>query len=379
MFPSAVLACAMACAIAVFGLLQKPAQAGPPVAGEQHHENPTLTPQQSGTTNRLQAVSPVNERVVWASGVGGTFVVTTDGGEHWRAGVVAGAENLQFRDVQGVSAREAYLMAAGTGADSRIYKTEDGGASWQLHFQNHNPNAFYDCFAFWTPTRGLTMSDSVNGRFPVIRTSDGDTWMDIGNNLPPALPGEGAFAASGTCVATQGKERAWIGTGAASKARILATTDGGDTWAAYNTPIVQGTPTSGVTSVDFRDALHGILGGGELTQPKVFAEDVARSYDGGKTWQLTNRTPFPGAVYGLAYARSHQQREQNGNEAERDDNEEQARTVVATGPSGAGWTSDEGTTWFLLPGVTDYWAVAFASHQTGWLVGTRGRILKITF
>ena len=51
---------------------------------------PTLTPQRSGTTNRLQAVSPVSARVVWASGVGGTFTVTTDGGATWRAGVVPG-------------------------------------------------------------------------------------------------------------------------------------------------------------------------------------------------------------------------------------------------------------------------------------------------
>jgi hypothetical protein len=41
---------------------------------------PRLTPQQSGTTVRLQAVSAVNARVVWASGVGGTFTLTTDGG-----------------------------------------------------------------------------------------------------------------------------------------------------------------------------------------------------------------------------------------------------------------------------------------------------------
>ena len=62
---------------------------------------PTLTPQQSGTINRLQAISPVNGRVAWASGVGGTFVVTTDGGNTWRAGVVPGAEALEFRDVEG--------------------------------------------------------------------------------------------------------------------------------------------------------------------------------------------------------------------------------------------------------------------------------------
>ncbi len=57
---------------------------------------PTLTPQSSGTTQLLIAVSPVNSRVVWASGAGGTYVVTTDGGNTWKSGVVPGAENLQF-------------------------------------------------------------------------------------------------------------------------------------------------------------------------------------------------------------------------------------------------------------------------------------------
>jgi photosystem II stability/assembly factor-like uncharacterized protein len=329
---------------------------------------PTLQRQKSGTTNRLQAISPVNAQVVWASGLGGTYALTTDGGKHWQARVVPGAENLQFRDVQGVSAEVAYLLSSGTGPDARVYKTEDGGNTWTLQFQNHNRSAFYDCFAFWTPSRGLTMADSVNGRFPVIRTTNGHTWQDIGNHLPPALPGEAAFAASGTCVATQGKSRAWIGTGGSSEARILSTTNGGNTWHAYQTPIVQGTATSGVISVDFRDALHGILGGGELLEPNDFSNNVARSSDGGKTWQLTTPTPFPGAVYGLSYAGNASRREASS-----------SRTVVATGPSGTGWSPDEGDTWNLLPGLVNYWAVAFADAHTGWLVGTEGRIVKITF
>jgi photosystem II stability/assembly factor-like uncharacterized protein len=329
--------------------------------GPQVHRAPTLTPQESGTTNRLQAVSPVSPLVVWASGVGGTYAVTTDGGETWRAGVVAGAETLQFRDVEGVSEKVAYLMSAGVGTDSRIYKTEDGGQSWSLQFQNLDPNAFYDCFAFWTPKRGLTMSDAVNGRFPVIRTTDGENWQDIGDRLPEAQLGEAAFAASGTCVTTQGGRRAWIATGGAEKARILATIDGGATWDAYETPIVQGTPTSGAISVDFRDAFYGILGGGEILAPTEFADNVARSSDGGQTWHLADRTPFPGAIYGLSYVRGRE------------------TTVVATGPSGAAWSPDEGDTWFSLDGLANYWAVAFASPQAGWLVGTEGRIVKISF
>ena len=284
-------------------------------AGPQGSRPPTLTPQISGTINRLQAVSPVSPRVVWVSGVAGTYAVTTDGGNTWRAGVVPGAEALQFRDVEGVSAKVAYLMSAGVGTDSRIYKTEDGGATWTLQFQNEDPNGFYDCFAFWNQKRGITMADAVDGRFPVVRTLDGDTWQDIGDWLPAALPGEAAFAASGTCAATQGGKRGWLVTGGAERARVLATTDGGDTWAAYDLPIVQGTPVSGAFSVDFRNAFNGIVGGGELAAPNAFLETVARTSDGGQTWQLASHPTFPGAIYGLTYVRGREW------------------TVVATGPA----------------------------------------------
>jgi photosystem II stability/assembly factor-like uncharacterized protein len=335
--------------------------------GQPRIHQPTLTPQQSGTTNGLIAVSPVNPRVVWASGRGGTFVVTTDGGHTWRAGVVPGAEELQFRDVEGVSAKVAYLQSIGTNpTDFRIYKTVDGGITWTLQFQNQDPGAFYDCFAFWTPKRGLSHSDAVNGVFPDLRTTDGSTWQDISANMPPALPGEFSFASSGTCVATQGGQNAWIATGGASIARILATRDGGDTWDAYDTPLVS-SPSAGAFTVAFRNPWSGIVGGGDLDPANPNSAATATSDDGGVTWTLTEPPPVTGAIFGLAYARG----VGNGHGS---------RTVVVTANAGgAAWTPDEGTTWFTLPGVTGFWAVAFASPKAGWLVGTDGRILKISF
>ena len=328
------------------------------------NQAPTLTPQESGTTSRLQAVSPVNSQVVWASGIDGTWALTTDGGETWESHVVPGAEALQFRDVEGVSDQVAYLLSAGVGTDSRIYKTEDGGATWTLQFQNTDPNGFYDCFAFWSPTKGLTMADSVNGRFPVIRTLDGETWQDIGDNLPPPLPGgEFAFAASGTCVATVGKKWAWIGTGSTTEARILATTDQGKTWNAYPQPIAAlPSGAAGVFSVDFRNPAHGVIGGGDFLGTEV-VDNFARSNDGGKTWELATNAPIPGAIFGLSYVGT----------------PGHPRTIVATGPGGAAWTPDEGDTWHLLEGVANFWAVAFAGPEAGWFVGTEGRILKISF
>ncbi|MFZ0882663.1 MAG: hypothetical protein WAN14_04635 [Candidatus Acidiferrales bacterium] len=358
---------------------------------------PKLTPQTSGTTQLLIAVSPVNDRVVWAAGTGGTYVVTTDGGNHWKSGVVPGTtddpnDELQFRDVQGVSDKVAYLMSIGNNpTDFKIYKTSDGGATWNIQFTNELANAFYDCFSFWTPFRGITHSDSVNGVFPDIRTTDGKTWHSISKNMPPALSGEASFSASGTCIATEGDRNAWIATGGASIARILATRDGGDTWKAYDTPLVS-SPSAGGVSVAFRDSEHGILGGGDLSSNASAA--TATSEDGGRTWTLTNKPPISGAIFCLAYVNGNSQDRGNGFGEGRDNDGDNGwgfghpndRAVVVTAETepdfssgAAAWSPDEGKTWYQIPNASGYWAVAFANPHAGWFVGNNGQILKISF
>ena len=336
---------------------------------------PTLTPQTSGTTQLLISVSPVDSNVVWVGGTGGTFVVTTDGGNTWKAGVIPGAENLQFRDVQGVSDKVAYLMSiGGHSTDFKIFKTVDGGASWKIEFTNEMVGAFYDCFAFWGQDRGVTHSDSVSGVFPDVRTTDGKNWESIASNMPSALTGEASFSSSGTCITTQGEGNAWIATGGSTIARILATKDGGNTWNAYDTPLVS-SATAGGFSVAFRDARHGIVGGGDLSTNS--SVDAATSEDGGQTWTLTNTPPVQGTIFCLAYASglSHGEPDDDGN-----------RTVVVTAETepnfssgSAAWTPDEGQTWFQLPTVSGFWGLAFANPKAGWFVGNNGTIMKISF
>jgi photosystem II stability/assembly factor-like uncharacterized protein len=354
---------------------------------------PTITAQNSGTTQLLIAVSPVNSEVVWAAGTGGTYVVTTNGGKTWKSGVVPGADQLQFRDVQGVSDKIAYLLSIGNDPDNfQIYKTEDGGATWAVQFTNQDPNAFYDCFAFWTPERGLAHSDSFNGVFPELRTTNGGkNWNSIASRMPAALAGEASFSASGTCITTQGLSNAWIATGGSDTARILATRDGGNTWNAYNTPLVSN-PGAGAVSVAFRDSRHGIVGGGDLSTND--SADVATSDDGGQTWTLTNKPPVDGAIFCLAYVRG--QRFSNDGyywdfftgQTEwgwgQDWEFEHAVVITAetepdfsSGP--AAWSPDEGHTWYTISGVSGNWAVAFANPQAGWFVGNNGQILKISF
>ena len=110
-------------------------------------------PQKSNTAASLHGLSVVNASVVWASGTGGTFVRTTDGGETWQAGSVTGGEKLDFRNVYAVDDKTAYLMSIGNGNESRIYKTTDAGKTWSLQYTEQNPKAFLDCMAFWTGRR----------------------------------------------------------------------------------------------------------------------------------------------------------------------------------------------------------------------------------
>jgi photosystem II stability/assembly factor-like uncharacterized protein len=355
-------------------------------------KQPTITAQNSGTTQLLISVSPVNSQVVWAAGTGGTFVVTTNGGETWKSGIVSGTETdqLQFRDVYGVSDKIAYLLSIGNNTnDFRIYKTVDGGANWKIEFTNATVNAFYDCFAFWGPDRGIAHSDSVNGVFPDLRTLDGLHWQSIANRMPPALPGEASFSSSGTCTATQGLLNAWSVTGAqTTAARVLATRDGGQTWKAYNTPL-ETSASGGATTIAFPDGQHRIVGGGDLADDS-FA-DTATSDDGGQTWTLTDKPPVQGAIFCLAYVRGNRfddngfylDHNNRGRDGEDFDLEHAVVITAETQPDfssgAAAWTPDEGRTWYTIPGVSGNWAVAFANPRAGWFVGNNGQILKISF
>jgi photosystem II stability/assembly factor-like uncharacterized protein len=328
-------------------------------ADHRWHLRPTVTPQTSGTTRNLIAVSPLNERVVWAAGAGGTYAVTTDGGRSWKTGTVPGADSLQFRDVEAKSAREAYLLSIGTGTDSRIYYTRNGGRTWDRQFTNQDPAGFYDCFAFFEGRGALVMGDAVGTRFPILRSNDERRWQDIGDHVPPAAVGEFAFASSGTCIATHGSRHAWFATGGVSPSRIFATRDRGNHWDVYPTPL-RGGPSAGVFSVAFQDRRHGIIAGGDLDPAAEPFDNVATTDDGGQTWEVKARAPI-GTIYGISYV------------------DRFRPLVVATSPAGTAWSRDHGDSWTQIEGLQGLWAVAFANHSAGWAVGTNGQIVKISF
>jgi len=319
-----------------------------------------LTTQASGTDALLIGMGIVSDSIVWLGGTNGTWARTTDGGLTWHTGVVPGADSLQFRDAHGIDASTAYLLSIGNGPQSRIYRTGDGGTTWTLLFRSEDQTAFFDCFGFWDDSSALAFSDSFEGRFRIISTTDGATWTAISPDvLPAAADGEGAFAASGTCLVTHGDSTAWIGTGASDNgARVLRTTDRGRTWSVASTPIVRG-PSAGIASLAVRSPLELAALGGDIAQPDSVMDNVALSTDAGETWTLGARTPFPGAVYGAAYVPG-----------------APTAALVAVGPGGVALSNDGAQTWTLLD-TLNHWSVGFASPSRGWAVGPGGRITSI--
>ena len=299
----------------------------------------------------LCAVSP---KVAWVSGTKGTYARTTDGGETWSVGTVPGAAKLDFRDVEAFGDATAYLLSAGPGADSRVYKTVDGGKTWALQFKSPDREAFFNAIAFWDTDHGLALGDPVKGRFQLLVTDDGGAnWKPLPRgNLPPAVPNEGAFAASGTCLVTHGANDVWFCTGGAKTARVFHSADRGRNWSVSETPMVAGAASAGIFSLAFRDRDHGMMVGGDYRKPNDTGATAAVTRDGGKTWsRLDKALPYRSCV---AWAKD--------------------RWVVV-GPSGSDVSLDDGATWKVLD-HRNYNTVAFTSTGEGWAVGPKGRIAK---
>ena len=316
---------------------------------------PRWTLQTSGVTARLRGVSAVNERVAWASGSGATVLRTSDGGATWKKLTVT-TETLDFRDIDAIDPQTAYVLSIGKGAASRIYKTIDAGATWTMQFKSDNEKVFLDAMTFWDANHGIVFGDSVDGQLYILTTDNGGrTWTRVPPaSLPPALENEGAFAASGTNIAVFGKTHAWIGTGAGARARVLRTADRGRSWQVADTPLAAG-PSTGIFSIAFRDAKHGVVVGGDYRKEQEAVDNLAVTSNGGATWKLVKGlSGFRSVVAYVPTAKT--------------------PALVAVGPSGGDYSLDDGQTWSRIEGP-GFDTFSFVPRKpTGWAAGANGTL-----
>lgn len=300
----------------------------------------------------FRGLAAVDAKRCWVSGTGGTVARTIDGGQTWTIKTLPGCEKLDFRDIEARDAKTAYAMAAGPGDTSQIWKTADGGDSWTKQFVNPEKDGFLDAIAFWDETHGLALGDPIRGRFQLLQTTDGQTWNAIQG--PEALPDEGCFAASGTCLVTFGKNDAWFCTGGAKVSRLHRTNDRGKTWSVVDLPIRAGAPSRGAFGIHVIDDKQAVVVGGDYKSPEDTTATVALTSDAGRTWFLAaNPLPFRSA------ATSHKS------------------AWLAVGPTGTNLvdqTSRQGST---SADTTPLNCVQTTTDGTIWAAGPKGTVRRI--
>lgn len=317
--------------------------------------------QTSGIDTNLRAVTaaytPAEKgapmAVVWASGSNGVILKSLDAGETWQRLHVKDGDALDFRGLVAFSEKTAYLMSIGDGDKSRIYKTTDGGETWNLQYSDHRKEFFLDSIACISEKECIALGDPINGKFVLLKTSDGKHWDPLPiDNMPPALGAEGAFAASNSCIIFRGNE-VYFGTGGPA-ARVFHSSDGGLTWTVAKTPLVQGNPSSGIFALSFDGDKRLIAIGGDYKQPDYSERVAAYSDDNGNTWQLAAKQPG-GFRSAAAYLDSGQ--------------------WIAAGPGGEDFSNDGGVHWKHTDSLYLN-AFFFLDVHTGWGGGDKGKIAR---
>jgi photosystem II stability/assembly factor-like uncharacterized protein len=325
-------------------------------------DRPWWTLRTSGIDTNLRGVSiaefPDSRQapapVVWASGSNGVILQSKDMGKTWQRLRVQGGETLDFRSIQAFDAQQAYVMSIGDAGKSRIYKTSDGGASWKLQYTDRRKEFFLDALVCTSQIECFAVGDPIDGKFVILRTQNGEKWEPISTDqMPAALPTEGAFAASGTCLVVFDDGNIYFVTGGPA-ARLFHSSDAGSSWTVNSTPIVSGNDSSGIFSIAVWDKALVIVGGDykDVGNPRGVA---AYSTDQGKSWELAEGQPggFRSAV------------------ARVDD-----RILVAVGPNGEDFSDDGGAHWKH----TDFLnlnAVKVLSSDYAWAVGPNGTIARL--
>jgi len=319
--------------------------------------------QTSGIHTNLRGVSVVRPEpsrdsvtVIWASGSNGIILRSTDSGRTWNRLRVPSGDALDFRGIQGFDEKTAYVMSSGEADKSRIYKTIDGGANWQLQFTGKRESFFLDALVCDSAIRCFALSDPVDGKFLLLVTQDGQHWAELpSDSMPLAVPGEGAFAASGTCLAVAGDEL-YFATGG-PVARVFHSTDSGRTWTFSQAPLASGSAASGIFSIVVRGNNVQIVGG-DYQSPENRDGVAAHSEDRGISWESAVQQPG-GYRSAIAWVDS--------------------ESLIAAGPSGVDISLNGGVYWEHLNSLNlNALSLTPGSSSEAWAVGPKGTIVRFT-
>lgn len=302
----------------------------------------------TGTTASLRGIAVAAPSVVYVGGSGGTLLRSDDGGVSFRDVAPRDAAGCDFRDLHAFDADRVLAMVAGQPA--RLYRTDDGGRSWQVVLTDPDPAAFFDAIAF-DGERGVLFGDPQQGAFALWLSDDaGRSWRRApADTLPPPADGEAGFAASGSCVVAA--DGGYLLVTAGATARCIRFAPGGQPRAGA-LPLVGGASSRGAFAVAARGE-RVVVVGGDYQAPAVRAGSGAVSADGGASFAPADALGYRSAVVWFDDMR-----------------------LCAVGADGASWSADAGRTWQAF-GERGFHALAVAADGTVHACGSNGTVARL--
>lgn len=278
-----------------------------------------LIPQNKAVS--IRGLSVVDDSVAWVSGTKGSIACTKNGGLTWDWKQVKGYETADFRDIEAFNDKEAVIMSSGTPA--LVLKTTDGGEHWEVKYNNPDSAYFFDAMDFSdrNAQEGWIMGDAIKGKILLLHTLDGGNSWQSATNAPDAQPGEGAFAASGTCLRTINNHVYMVTGGFATNFFDLKLPD--NKWVITPLPFPKSKASQGAFSVAL--GKHGkLIVGGDYNNDQRTDSTACYSALSGNNWQLSKK-PLVGFQSCVEYL---------GGDI-----------FLATGTPGSNITTDGGITW----------------------------------
>ena len=322
-------------------------------------QTPALQILTTGTKTSLRGLSVVNDNVIWVSGTNGTVGKSTNGGKNWKWMTVNGFERTDFRDVEAFDANTAIIM--GIAEPAYILKTNNGGESWRVVYENKTKGMFLDAMDFANNQLGIVVGDPVNGKIFIARTKNsGNSWEEIEekNNKPVADSGESFFAASGSNVKLFTNDEYFIVSGGL-RSRLISHSS------ATDLPIIQGKETTGANAIDIYDngmpdkpGQRMVVVGGDFNADSVTEKNCFYTVNGGKTW-LTPDTPPNGYRSSVEYLSK--------------------KDLLACGLNGVDYSGDGGKNWKWISKEGFHVCRIARTGTAVFLAGNNGKIARVVW
>lgn len=277
-------------------------------------------------SSRLPAYLPVTSSVVnihmfdarngWGETPGGKYSLphllhTSDGGKTWRDVLPreqssSYSTSLLADDFLGPStAWFALTVNHGNAIVTSVYRTIDGGQSWQestITLKAANSGFISRHITFSDASHGWllltdTQEQSGSENAYIYGTSDGGQhWIQL--STTGILPGNIPLSGDKVALSFLNAQTGWLAVGdystLTSMAGLYKTLDGGHTWTKQSVPIPAGlaTATAMTTAPTFFDASHGIVPVQYYNGASSQGTIVYRTNDGGASWQVISLFHF---------------------------------------------------------------------------------------